>query len=89
MKLGCRRIYHKDKGQAAIRHYANFREPSFQALADIPPSVARLAKYLGGGSGQKVNMPRCPTILFRVAGQLGTEPWPGHRQQRATAEDAT
>ena len=32
VKLGHRRNYHK--GRAAIRRYANLREPSFQALLD-------------------------------------------------------
>ena len=88
MKLGCRRIYHKDKGQAAIRHYANLREPSFQALADIPPQCSSPGQISGGGTvGKKLTCQDAQQSFLELLGSWALNP--GQQQQRAPAEDAT
>ena len=57
MKSGRRCNYHK--GRQAIRHYANLREPSLQALVDIPTChlVTGRGRHQHQQSGHETDIP--------------------------------
>ena len=66
MKLGRRRNYHK--GRAAIRHYANLPEPSFQAPACAWPGPGQLrpSGTPSTGTPDRESCFRCNILLALV-----------------------